>query len=224
MKKLLYGGLALIMFFSACKKDNFDAPESKLQGQIVYQNQPVGVRSNGVQVELWQHGYKLFSKIPVYVSQDGAFSAALKSGDYKLVLLRGNGPWADNSDSIDVKVSGTTTVNINVDPYFIISNASFQQAGSAVTSTFNIQRVNTSKNLEAVKLFLSKTEIVDQTNNLAASQINAANIVDLTQTISLTTNIPAALVGKAYVFARVGVKIAGVSELVYSPVQKVEIH
>lgn len=223
MKNLLYGILMVLLLSSGCSKDNYDEPESILQGQIVYQNKPIGVRSNGVQVELWQHGFKLFSKIPVYVSQEGSFSASLKSGNYKLVLLKLNGPWVDNSDSIDVNVSGTTNANINVIPYFIINNVNFQKNGSAISSSFDIQQINTSKKLESVKLYVSKTGIVDQTNNLGSSQIIASGITDLTKPISLSVNIPASLTGKGYVFARVGVKISGVSELVYSAVQKIQI-
>src|SRR5688572_7366607 len=100
----------LVVFSAACKKDNYDAPKSWITGKVVYQNQPVGVRSNGVQLELWQPGFQTFSKIPVYISQDGTFSANVFDGDYKLTRLKGNGPWADNTDTIAVSVRGSAVV------------------------------------------------------------------------------------------------------------------
>jgi hypothetical protein len=112
MKKNL---IVLFMMASAailtgCEKDNYQQPKSVLKGRIVYDGQVIGLRSNGVQLELWQHGYQLFTKIPVHVEQDGTFSASLFDGNYKLVRLRGNGPWTDNSDSIDVQLKGSHTL------------------------------------------------------------------------------------------------------------------
>src|SRR4051812_34652244 len=105
-KVFLSIGILICVLIAACTKDNYDPPKSMLSGQVVYQGQPVGVRSNGVQLELWQPGYQFFTKIPIYVDQDGTFSAALFDGNYKLTRLKGNGPWADNTDTINVVVKG----------------------------------------------------------------------------------------------------------------------
>src|SRR5688572_5356036 len=109
---------SLVVFLAACKKDNFEPPKSWLTGKVVYQNQPLGVRSNGVQLELWQPGYANFSKIPVFVAQDGTFSANVFDGNYKLTFLRGNGPWVETTDTINVSVKGSTEVDVPVTPYF----------------------------------------------------------------------------------------------------------
>ena len=217
--------LTVMVLAIACKKDNYEAPKSKLTGRVVYQGQALGVRSNGVQLELWQHGYQFFSKIPVYINQDGTFSALLFDGDYKLVRLKGNGPWADNTDSIDVKVSGNTVVEVPVDPYFVIKNETYQKNGTAsVSSTFNIQQVNTSKTLEKVKLYLGQTVLVDENNNAASIERLAATIADLSQPVSLTVNIPAALVTKGYVYARLAVKTTGVAEYLYTQPVKITLN
>jgi len=214
---------ALISIIAGCKKDNFDPPSSTLTGRVVYQNQPVGVRSNGVQLEIWQAGYQLFTKIPVYVAQDGTFSAVLFDGDYKLTRLRGNGPWADKTDTIAVQVRGATAIDVPVDPYFITKTETFAKSGTNINTSFTIQKVNTTKNLELVRLYIGQTMIVDQTNNAAIAEKAASAITDLTQPITLTAAIPAALASKDYVYARVGVKTVGVAELVYSMPQKVSL-
>src|SRR6266542_1412629 len=119
--------ILVLTAFAACKKDDRNKPGATITGRVVYQGQPIGLRSNGVQLELWQNGYQLFTKIPVNINQDGTFSAAVFNGDYKLTRLKGNGPWADNTDTIAVQVTGTVSVDVPVDPYFIIKNETIQK-------------------------------------------------------------------------------------------------
>ncbi len=220
IKAILYIASAAIILLTACKKDNYAPPSSQLTGKVVYQGQPIGVRSSGIQLELWQRGYQLFTKIPVYIDQDGSFSATLFDGNYKLVRLKGNGPWADNTDSIDVTVKGNTIIDVPVDPYFIIKNASVQKNGSNIDATFTVQAVNTSKSLELIRLYLGLTTITDQNNN-AANVSKAAAAIDITQPVTLSASIPAAATNKGYVYVRLGVKTAGVQELYYTAPQKV---
>jgi hypothetical protein len=68
--------LASILLLGGCDigvLDNYDEPTSVLKGQVVFEGVPVGVRSNGVPLELWQPGFALSQKVPVYVDQDGSF-------------------------------------------------------------------------------------------------------------------------------------------------------
>jgi hypothetical protein len=213
MRNLLITSLLLIMA-AGCKKDNYEKPASTLTGRVVYEKSPVGVRSNAVQLELWQHGYANFSRIPVYVSQEGDFSAKLFDGEYKLVLRQGNGPWLDNADSLDVSVHGSTNIDVHVNPYFILTGTSFVRNGDQLTVTTTITQVHDNLPLEAVRLYIGKTNIVDQVNKVA--DVTAA--VDISQPVSLTITLPE----KTTYYARIGVKIAGVAEQVYSTVQKAE--
>lgn len=213
MRNLIITSLLLILA-AGCKKDNFEKPKSTLTGRVVYDKNALGVRSNGVQLELWQHGYALFTKIPVYVSQDGAFSAVLFDGDYKLVLRQGNGPWLDDADSIDVKVKGSTSVDVTVRPYFTISNVSFTKSGTQLTATVTVQQINNNLPLESVNLYIGNTNIVDQ--------VNSIRVVSVTPDISGAVTLQMTLPADAAYFARVGVKTAGVAEQVYSEVKEVK--
>lgn len=221
---IFIGIVAILILFAGCEKDNYEAPKSMFTGRIVYDGQTLGVRSNGVQLELWQHGFQLFNKIPVYIAQDGTFSAEVFDGDYKLALVRGNGPWADKVDSIDVKVNGATVLDVPVDPYFIIKNEAFQNNSTTVTVTFTLQQINATRSLEAVKLYVGQTILLDDIINVASIQKSAADITDLNQPITLTVAIPASLVSKGYAFVRTGVKTFGVAEYLYSQAQKVAIN
>lgn len=222
MKNIFYLAIIITSTFFACKKDNYDPPKSRLFGRVVYQNQAIGVRSNGVQLELWQRGYALFTKIPIYIAQDGSYSALLFDGDYKLVRLKGNGPWVDNTDSINVSVRGETQIDVPVIPYFTVSNVSYQKTGSTINATFTVQNVNPNSTLDRVNLYIGTTTIVDNTQQDASAQLAAANVV-LGQPTTISVNIPPNIATKDYVFARIGVNTAGVGEAIYSSPQKVSL-
>lgn len=225
MKSILsstFIAMLLCMLLTGCKKDNFDKPSSTLSGTVVYNKEAVGVRSNGVQLELWQYGFQLFTKIPVHVAQDGSFSASLFDGNYKLVRLPGSGPWINNTDSIDITVNGNTVVEVPVEPYFIIKSATAVKSGTTVTATFSIERVNTSQPLESASVYVGKTNIVDAVSNLGAVTLNAGEIGDITAPVTINVTIPAALSGESFFFARIGVKTAGVAELIYTQPIKIE--
>jgi len=219
---LLFLAMAAVSF-AGCKKDNYKAPSSTLKGQVAYDDQPIGLRSNGVQLELWQPGFELSTKIPIYLAQDGTFSASVFDGKYKLVLLRGNGPWINGADTLDVNVNGNTEVTVPVTPYFMIKGASIGQSGTTVTASFSLQQVNNSLPLDAVTIYVGSTTIVDQVNSVASAAKKAADITDITQPITISVTIPASLVAKGYAYARIGVKTAGVSELIYTIPQKLEL-
>lgn len=225
MKALVYSLLAGALLLAGCAKDNVDPPKSVLTGRVVYQDQAVGVRSFGSTdlgsnvsaLELWQPGYAFFNKIPLYVQQDGTFTATLFDGNYKLVRSRGNGPWVDMTDSINVQVRGNTVVDVPVQPYFTIQNATFQKSGSNVTATCSVTKTAT-KDLDRVVLFISSTTIVDVNNNLARNE--KTGVTDLSKPVSFSVAVPTSIKGTVY--ARIGVKAAGVGEYLYSPVQKLE--
>jgi hypothetical protein len=88
MKHKLYVISALfVVLLSACEKDYLKEPTSVISGNVTFQGQPIGVRLDGVQFEIWQRGFDFFTKIPLNIAQDGTFKATLHNGEYKLVRL-----------------------------------------------------------------------------------------------------------------------------------------
>ena len=221
MKSKKSFALILCIVVAGCAYDNYDQPGSLLSGKVVYQNEPVGVRSNGTQLELWQYGYALRAKIDVYISQDGSYSAKLFDGDYKLVRLSG-APWENQRDTISVTVKGNTVVDVPVVPYFVIKNATFQKSDDKIIAKFTIEKVSASANLSLARLYLGKTIITDQNNNAANVSLNAASIT-LGQEATITATIPASLASADHLFARVGVQSAGIGELFYTAPQKIQL-
>lgn len=228
--KTLYGGLlAGMLLFAGCKKDNYEPPSSTLSGRVTYQDQAVNVRSfsssnlgNTVtMLELYQKGYAFHTKIPVNVAQDGTYSAKVFDGDYQLVRSRGNGPWVDNSDTITVQVRGATTMDVPVQPYYLLQNEKFQKSGTMITATASVKQLVAGKTVDRATLFLNSTQFVDNNNNIAQNGKSGADVVDLSKELSFSQEIPATLKGACY--ARIGVKAAGVGEYIYTPVQKIEL-
>lgn len=214
---------SLSCILASCEKDNYDPPKSKLTGRVVYNGQPIGVRNNGVQLELWQHGYANFINIPVNIAQDGTFSSELFDGDYKLVRKAGNGPWANNTDSIDVQLRGSASVDVPVDPYFLVTNEKYTVNGDTVTATFNIQKINQSVAFDEVILCLGKTTIVDRSNFDGLGWKTNADISDLSQTITVTATIPSILKDQKFFYVRLAAKAAGVEERAYTVPFKVTL-
>ncbi|MGI4021958.1 MAG: DUF3823 domain-containing protein [Janthinobacterium lividum] len=224
MKLKSYIYISLVLFsvagISSCKKDNYEAPKSKLSGRVIYQGQPVGVRSNTALLQLWQHGYAFFTAIPIFIDQNGSFSALLFDGDYKLTRLNGSGPWMNQTDSIDVHVSGNTVVDVPVNPYFIVSNATYQRSGTTITSSITVQKANATSQLEEVRLYVFRTILLDQNNSDATTNIAGATVTP-GQPVTATVTIPASLANADAVYVRAGVKTVGVNELAYSAPQKI---
>src|SRR5690606_8160813 len=213
--------LPAIVAASSCGLDNYDAPESKLVGRVVYNGEPVGVRGTGeaVQLQLYQDGYELHNPIPVYVAQDGSFEAKLFDGEYKLVTRNNNGPWVNDRDTTVVNVKGTANVDIEVTPFYTLSNVQLSLSGSNANASFQINEVAGGLDIEYVMILVGKTSFVDDVSYTARVDINeAAAGSTVTGSIDLTNNSDFKS-GKA-LYARVGLRPVGKDQAIYSQVVK----
>lgn len=250
MKQNILSILCIVFIMAGCKKDNYEKPSSYIKGRVIYQGEAIGVRSNGVQLELWQHGYQLFSKVAINVAQDGTFSANVFDGDYLITRLKGNGPWADQTDSVSVHLEGNANIDVPVTPYYLIKNAtfSFNKADTSIKATFNVNQVTTGKAIEKISLSIGLTEFVDMTSNqipFAPASVNDFNPpASIAQPITLTVSLNpdrypdvaspkmdraelrrqlGVALSTKYGFLRVGLKTVGVTERIYSQVQKLDL-
>ena len=227
--------LTLAILFAGCAKDNYEAPQSFLTGKITYQGTALGLRSNGVQLELWQHGFELFTnKIQTWAAQDGTYSAQLFDGAYKLTMVKDNGPWVSKPDSIDVTVKGNTVVDFPVEPYILVKDVVYTKSVVAgvtnVSATFSLQYVNVTKTLATTKLYLSSTSIIDNSNTQATLEkkgvANGAGPIAAGATSVTIGPLPlntALLANKKSIFARIGVQTTGITEYIYSPPVEIPI-
>lgn len=222
----------------SCKKDNYDAPSVTLQGRITYQGEAINVSSKDVTLELWEPGWGKNGAITVNVNEDGSYSALLFNGNYKLVIPPSQGPFRSkpnnetNSDTVLLQLNGSRTMDIEVIPYYMVRNPQLVLSGTdIVNATFSLEKVITDANardIENVFLYLNQTSFVDGTNYIARTSMAGGNITDPAN-ISLQVTIPASISAngttgdQSYVYARIGVKISGVEDLLFSPVQKINL-
>jgi len=216
LNTVLFAGVVAV---SSCGLDNYDAPESKLFGRLTYNGEPIGVRGTGeaVQLQLYQDGYELRDPIPVYVTQDGSFEATLFDGEYKLVTRDNNGPWLNNRDTTIVNVSGTANVDVEVTPYFTLSDVSLSLNGSQVDASFQINQIVDDAAIDRVMILVSATAFVDDVVYIARLDLDDVETgVSLTGSLDLSGNRDFEA-GKPLV-ARIGVHPAGKDQAIYSQV------
>lgn len=218
----IFSLVLLLVLFTGCGKDNYDAPESKLVGKVTYQGQALNLRGTGeaIQLQLYQDGYEKHDPISVFVGQEGEFSALLFNGEYKLVTRDGNGPWMNRHDTVTVNLNGHSEVNIEVTPYFTISNEQLAVSGTTMTASFTINQIVSTATINKVMLILSKTQFADDVNNVFRKDITevSAGAVNLSADISGNTEIAKV---KA-LYARVGVLANGADQAIYSTVVRLK--
>jgi hypothetical protein len=221
--------LALLTGVSACKKDNYDAPSSTLNGRIAYQGEEIGLEYNQVPFELYQPGFGKVGAITGTFAQDGTYSTLLFDGNYKLIIPNGQGPfqWKQNAagsrDTLAVTVSGNQTLDLEAVPYFMIRNAVYTVTGRSVSATFRADQIITdasAKTIEKINLYINKTQFVSGADNIANAEISASAITNPSM-INLSATVPAITPVQNYVFVRIGLKIAGVEDMIFSPLQKI---
>jgi len=221
----------LSSFLYSCGLDNYDAPGSVLEGRLVYNGEPINVSYNDVTFQLWEPGWQKKAEINVAVDQDGSYSALLFNANYKLIIPSNQGPFRSKpnaesaSDTILVNLSGNKVLDIEVEPYYMIRNPLFTVAGRVVTGTFKADKIITgvnAKNIEEVAIYVNKTMFVDFRSNVAATTLAGSAITD-PNIISLSTSVPTLVPTQTYVFVRIGLKIQGIEDLIFSPIVKVNL-
>jgi hypothetical protein len=221
--------LAGMLSLASCEYDNYSPPSSKFSGAIMYKDDSINVSYNNVNFQLWQSGFGKLTPINVSVDQNGSFSALLFNGDYKLVFPAGQGPFESlinsktNSDTIPVHIQGNTNLNIQVLPYYIILNPQFSVSDSTVTATCKVEKIindSTAQDIQSMVLYLSKTFFDDGRTSISTAAVNGGSIADMNN-ISLSARIPVMIPTQHYIFARIGLQINHVEDMIFSPVVKI---
>ena len=212
----------------SCKKDNYKEPSSTLSGHIVYKGEAIGVENYQVPYQLYQFGFGKVGSIDGSFAQDGSYSALLFDGNYKLIIPNGQGPFrwkqlgTGAPDSTAITVSGSQTLDLEVTPYYMIRTPQITGGSGKVNAVFKAEKIITdgnAKNIERVTLYINQTQFVSGANNIASTTLSGGSITD-PNNIALSVSVPS-IGTQAYVFARIGLKIAGVEDLIFSPVQKI---
>ncbi|WP_215224177.1 DUF3823 domain-containing protein [Echinicola shivajiensis] len=228
--KYIAGLFCLTMGLTSCEYDNYDEPKLLFEGNLVYQGEPIGVSYNDVYFELWEEGWQTFGNIGVSVDQDGSFSSLLFSGDYKLIIPASQGPFMNitnaetNSDTIPLNLRGSLDMDIEVLPYYMLRDVNISGNSSSVSADFSLEQIITDENAKGINevvLYLSKTTFVDGRTSISSASLGGGDIADLSN-IQLNTSVPDMTPTQNYVFARVGVRIDGVEDMLFSNIQRID--
>ena len=222
--------LAVAVALMSCEKDNYEPPKSQLTGKLLYQGTPLNFQYNRVSYELYQEGFGKTGALGSTFTPEGEFSHLLFNGTYKMVVPRGQGPFlwgseADGQDTVVINLNGNTNIDFEVLPYWMIRNPQLATSGGNVTGTCSLEQIVTNANaktIEYVTLYISKTVFASSDNNVATTSIEGSAITDINN-ISLSAAVPTLVPAQNYVFARIGVKFAGVDDMLFAPVQKLDL-
>ncbi len=215
----------------SCKKDNYDPPSSALTGRLVYKGEAIQVEYDRVPFELYQYGFGRVGPINGTITQDGTFSHLLFDGEYKFVIRPGQGPFlwpqtGGKADSISIAIQGSKQMDIEVMPYYMIRTPQIAKSGTSVTASLKAEKIITDavngRNIERVSLYINKTQFVSGTDNIAKTDLAGSAITD-PNSITLSVAIPTIKPTQNYVFARIGLKIAGAEDMIFSPLQKINL-
>ncbi|MBL4678436.1 MAG: DUF3823 domain-containing protein [Mucilaginibacter sp.] len=233
MKIKHYILLTFIVAAFGCKKDNYSAPTITLNGRLTYQGEAVNVEDNKVPFQLYQPGFGKTAPISGTFAQDGSYSTLLFAGNYKFTIQANQGPFrwkevsAGKRDTVAINLTGNQTVDVEVQPFYMVRNAQLTYAGGNVNAVFNIEKVITDANardIERVSLYINKTQYVSVADNTGATDLAGSSITSLNN-IAMNVAVDASKLspGQNYVFARVGIKIAGVEDMIFSPLVKLSL-
>lgn len=225
--------LMIAALAGACKKDNYDPPAADIKGRIVYKGEAIGVEYNQVSFQLYQYGFGKTGPVEGFLTQDGGYSQKLFNGEYKFIIPNGQGPfvWRKTAsgapDSVTINVQGNSELDIEVTPYYMIRQSNLTASGGKVTANFRIDKVITdasARNIDEVTLYINKTMFVSGANtyNIAQASLAGANITD-PDNVTLQLTIPALVPAQPYVYARIGLKISGVEDRIFSPLVKLSL-
>jgi len=226
--KYFLGVLALASAV-ACKKDNYSAPSSMLTGHLLYNSDTIQVERNQVPFQIYQYGFGKVGPIGSTFAQDGSFSEVLFNGTYKIIIPNGQGPFmwkqtaAGNPDTVNVQLKGNQNVDLQVTPYYMVRNANITVSGGTASATCKLEKIITdanAKDVERVSLYVNKDQFASGGDNIAKMDLPAASITDMNN-ISLSVAVPAMTPAQNYVYARIGVKIAGLEDMIFSPLVKI---
>lgn len=207
---------------AGCMKDNYDVPESFLTGRVTYEGTPLNLRGTGeaITLQLYQHGYDYFNAIPVFVGQDGSFSATLLNGDYLLVTKDGNGPWVNNRDSVKLSVKGNKVIDLNVTPFFLISDEIISMSTNRLEASFMIEQIVSTAKISNVLLLLNKTQFVDDINNIFRREFKDIYAGQVNLEVDLSNNTD--VVNAQALFGRICVWTEGADQGIYSEVVRLK--
>lgn len=234
INKFLGLGL-LILFASACAKDNFQEPNRPITVKIVSKTDGVvlptrnsktsNINFNVVQTD---EKWTLTGTDYAFTNNDGEVNMNWFDGNYLFFAPAGRGSWKKpwpngGNDTISFTINGKKTYVFDypVDPYYLFQNVTYTLSGNTLSVSGTIKEYN-SVVIENIYLVIKNSPLICNVNysNRQAIAIPAAGSFPATFNASMT--VSAADMEKASLYARVVMKFAGSQDWQMGPIQKMK--
>lgn len=223
-KRMLWMLVATALFIACDKEESSDLSKIYLSAQINYLGEPLQVKNKEIlYVLLEKEPMKGVSAIQsMRLQWNGVCHTEVDKGrNYQLVRTQSAVPWVylQTSDTLSVHRYKGAMIDIKVMPYYLLKDVSIQRKGLNITAQAVAQDVigfSNHKKIEKVVLFLSSGLIVDCENTeLGSVELTQVKVGEkLTLQYTLTENLLSPTSRKVY--ARMGLKIAGIAPMIYS--------
>jgi PBP1b-binding outer membrane lipoprotein LpoB len=199
-KQIIYIALLFIAsIFYGCKKDNYEAPNASISGNIVDAATGKNVPQqtlNGAKIRLYQLGYNSLIPQPISssVKADGSYANNfIFNGKYKLFA---DGPFFLTDTVFNLSINGNTKQDLKVQPYLTLSCEVVSKTATSVTIKVNAKRsVGNTQKIARVGAAVGLTVAVDINNYY---NVNASN--NGRPLINTETDSDAAIEAKSYEF------------------------
>jgi len=222
MKKIMKATVLLTgaWLMQGCGLDNYDEPEAQFSGRVTYQGEPLQLRHGSIKFDLEQDSYELGDKIEVTIAQEGTFAARIFPGEYRFVPRPGNGPWTDDCQPVEFTIKGGKQLDFEVVPYYLLRNSNITLSGNTLNGVCSVKSIAGGKAIEAMTLFVGKTRFVDDRGGRSVVTSNFEQPAEGVNNISV--NIKEIVDKYPVLYARIGLKIHGVDERIYTEIVKIK--
>src|SRR5260221_3537014 len=184
MKKINYIVLwmALVGLSSCFKKDNYDAPDAQVSGNIIdkYTGKPLLSSQNDWQIRIWERSWTASTVInqTIPVKQDGSYNnSKMFAGTYDMLPYGGPFWPADTAKAVVFNKSGAQK-DFTVIPYLEVINLVTSVVGTNLTLKVNLKapiRVGL-PNIVEIKPFISLTTFCGASNYININEYNSPRI------------------------------------------------
>ena len=222
MKKIMKATVLLAgaWLMQGCGLDNYDEPEAQFSGRVTYQGEPLQLRHGSIKFDLEQDSYELGDKIEVAIAQEGTFAARIFPGEYRFVPRPGNGPWTDDCQPVEFTIKGGKQLDFEVVPYYLLRNSNITLSVNTLNGVCSVKSIAVGKAIEAMTLFVGKTRFVDDRGGRSVVTSNFEQPAEGVNNISV--NIKEIVDKYPVLYARIGLKIHGVDERIYTEIVKIK--
>ena len=222
MKKIMKATVLLAgaWLMQGCGLDNYDEPEAQFSGRVTYQGEPLQLRHGSIKFDLEQDSYELGDKIEVAIAQEGTFAARIFPGEYRFVPRPGNGPWTDDCQPVEFTIKGGKQLDFEVVPYYLLRNSNITLSGNTLNGVCSVKSIAGGKAIEAMTLLVGKTRFVDDRGGRSVVTSNFEQPAEGVNNISV--NIKEIVDKYPVLYARIGLKIHGVDERIYTEIVKIK--